>query len=263
MDYPTDLTDAQWEKLSPLLPIPKWQPGNRGRPPANRRLVIHALLYVLKTGCQWRMLPKEFGCWQTVYGYFNTWSQQGVWEAIMDSFRRYYREQLGRKADPSAGCIDSQSIKTHTQGIHVGFDGGKKVKGRKRHILVDTLGIIICVVVTSAAVGEREGLKRLLKGYVKKSMTSLLKIWLDSGYSGTPIIEWVKDFHKVTQEIILEVVERAGKGFNVVKQRWVVERTVSWLINYRRHAKDYEVLTQNSEAMVQIAMIYILVRRIA
>ena len=262
MHYPTDLTDNQWEVLSPLLPAYKWQSGKRGRPPVDRRMVVNGILYVVKTGCQWRMMPKEFGAWETVYGYFNSWSEDGIWEAIMDTLRNKYRKKVMKAENPSGGCIDSQSIKTHTQGIHVGFDGGKKVKGRKRHILVDTLGIIVCVVVTTAALGEREGLKFLLKQYVDKGMTGLKKIWLDSGYSGNPIIDWVKNFHQVTQNIVLEVVEKTGKGFNVVKKRWVVERTFSWLINYRRHSKDYEVLPRNSEAMIQIAMLHILVRRI-
>ncbi|RDH43177.1 IS5 family transposase [Zooshikella ganghwensis] len=209
------------------------------------------------------MADADYGRWKTVYGYFNSWSKQGIWESMMDTLREQYREKTDKKSSPSAGCIDSQSVKTHTQGIHVGFDGGKKVKGRKRHLLVDTLGIIMCVVVTSASLGEREGLKRLLNCYVKKGMSGLKKIWLDSGYSGNPVVEWVKESHEVTRSIILEVVEKAGKGFNVIKKRWVVERTFSWLINYRRHSKDYEVLTRNSEAMIHIAMLHILVKRVA
>lgn len=260
--YPTDVTDAQNNLICSLLPQAKSGPGKKGRPAYDRRTVMNGILYVNKTGCQWRMLPKDFGNWNTVYGYFRRWSKDKTWKRIMNRLRKMERKRQGRKADPSAGSIDSQSVKTALQGQDVGIDGGKKVKGRKRHILVDTLGLILTVLVTPANEGERSGLKRLLRDYFSHGITRLRKIWVDGGYSGSAIADWVNRLKK-TWRIVLEVSEKEGKGFHVVKKRWVVERTFAWIGNFRRNAKDYETLTQNSEAMIQISMMSILLRRIA
>ena len=180
----------------------------------------------------------------------------------MDALRKQERKRQGREDEPSAGSVDSQSVKTGLQGRSVGFDGGKLIKGRKRHIFVDTLGIILAVIVTPANEGERNGLKRLMKSYFGKGVLRLRKIWVDAGYSGEPLRQWVEKLSK-DFGIDLEVTENTGKGFNVVKKRWVVERTFAWIFNFRRNSKDYEVLTENSEAMIQISMISILVRRLA
>ena len=260
--YPADLSDSQWELIKPLLPEARKIPGGPGRPASNLREVINGILYVSKTGCQWRMTPKFYGHWNTIYGYFNRWSEQGSWSEIMDTLRGCVRAARGRKKEPSAGCVDSQSVKTATQGESTGYDGNKKVKGRKRHVLVDTLGLIIVVIVTAAAEGDRAGLRTLLHSYFNKGLRRLRKLWVDGGYSGSELTQWVAGLKK-THKIALEVVERLGDGFQVVKRRWVVERTFAWLFNYRRHSKDYEVLTRNSESMIQISMIHILVRRLA
>ena len=260
--YPTDVSDAQWSVIHRLLPSPKWRPGGPGRPPCDVRDMVNGILYVAKTGCQWRMLPGEFGCWQTVYGYFNRWSCSGVWSQVLDRLAKLERRRQGRKATPSAGCIDSQSIKTATQGKDTGYDGNKKIKGRKRHLFVDTLGLIIEVLVTSADCGDRDGLIRLLTAYFSTGIKRLRKLWVDAGYAGKDLKTWVRSLKK-THKIDLEVVARDGKGFQLVKRRWVVERTFAWLLNYRRLAKDYEVLTRNSEAMIQIATIHLIVKRLA
>jgi putative transposase len=260
--YPTDVTDAQYDLIHSLLPPPKSGPGKKGRPVCDRRKVINGILYVNTTGCQWRMLPRDFGNWNTVYGYFRRWSKDKTWKHIMNRLRKMERTRQGRKANPSAGSIDSQSVKSALQGQDVGIDGGKKVKGRKRHILVDTLGLILSVLVTPANEGERSGLKRLLLDYFSEGINRLRKIWVDGGYSGTAIAEWVKHLKK-TWRIVLEVSAKEGKGFHGVKKRWVVERTFAWINNFRRNSKDYEMLTQHSEAMIQISMVSLLLRRIA
>ena len=260
--YSTDLTDSQWEILQELLPKAKSGSGKPGRPTVDVRQAVNGILYLNKTGCQWRLLPKEFGNWNTIYYYFKKWRESDIWSNVMGELNRRERERQGKNPEPSAGCVDSQSVKTVTQGKEVGYDGGKKVDGRKRHILVDTLGLILVVLVTAANFSERKGLQALLLDYFSEGIRRLRKIWVDGGYSGIPLKEWVKKLKK-TLRISLEVVEKQGKGFNLVKRRWVVERTFAWLNNFRRNSKDYEVLTCNSEAMLQISMIAILLRRLA
>jgi putative transposase len=260
--YPTDVSDAQWEVLQLVLPPSTWRPGGPGRQPMDLRRVINGIFYVNKTGCQWRMLPRDIGKWQTMYGYFRRWRRTGVWAPAMETLRRWERQSCGRLAEPSACCADSQSIKTATQGIDVGFDGHKKVKGRKRHVLIDTLGLIVAVVVTAANTDDRQGLVALLHQYFASGVTRLRKIWVDAGYDAQWLRDWVRGL-KRTHKIDLEVVEHTGKGFQVVKHRWKVERTLAWLLNDRRHSRDYERLTGNSEAMIHISMIRLLLKRLA
>lgn len=261
-DYPTTLSESQWQLLQPLLPAAKSGPGKPGRPPVDLRQVINALWYLNRGGIQWRLLPKEYGRWQTVYGYFARWSKAGVWEQIVDKLRVQERRRQGHADEPSAGSVDSQSVKTATQSEDIGYDGGKQVKGRKRHLMVDTLGIMLYVWVTAADTGDRAGLRYVLGRWLDKGMKRLRKLWVDGGYSGEELRQWVRDLKK-SYKIDLEVTEKQGKGFQLVKRRWVVERTFGWLFNFRRNAKDYERLTRHSEAMLQLSMISILVRRLA
>lgn len=260
--YPTDVSDAQWEVLHLLLPKPTWRPDGPGRKPVDLRRVVDGIFYVNKTGCQWRMVPTDFGAWQTVYGYVRRWRRAGVWREGMDTLRHWERQGQGRLPEPSAGCADSQSIKTATQGQDVGFDRHKKVKGRKRHILVDTLGLIVAVVVTAANTDDRPGLVELLQRYFASGVTRLRKLWVDGGYEAQWLRDWVRGL-KCTHKIDLEVVEHTGKGFQVVKHRWKVERAFAWLLNDRRHSRDYERLTASSEAMIQVSMIRLLLKRLA
>jgi len=220
------------------------------------------MFYVNKTGCQWRMLPQEFGPWETVYGSFRRWRRSGGWGRAMETLRQWERQSQGRLPAPSACCADSQSIKTATQGEDVGFDGHKKITGRKRHLLVDTLGLIIAVVVTAANMDDRQGLVALMQRYFASGVTRLRTIWVDGGYDAQWLRDWVRGL-KRTHKVDLEVVEHIGKGFQVVPYRWVVERTFAWWLNDRRHSRDYETLTTSSEAMIQISMIRLLLKRLA
>ncbi len=262
--YPTDLSDEQWELLRYLLPQRAWQAGGRGRPPiCDVRGIVNGILYLNKTGCQWRMIPPTFGNWSTIYGYFKKWRRDGVWAHLMEKLRQMERRDQGRYSEPSAGSIDSQSVKTATQDKDVGYDGNKKIKGRKRHILVDTLGLIIAVVVTDASTNDRDGLVALLKQYFSGGVTRLRKIWVDGAYPAKWLEDWVRGL-KRTHKIELEsTLHQEGKGFQVVPWRWAVERTFAWLLNDRRHSRDYERLTVNSEAMIQISMIRLLLNRLA
>lgn len=208
------------------------------------------------------MVPREFGQWTTIYGYFKAWRESGVWARLREALRQLVRKRQGRQPEPSAGSVDSQSIKTATQTAEVGFDGGKQVKGRKRHLLVDTLGLLIAVVVTAANTEDRVGFMLLLTRYFVGGVKRLRKLWVDAGYQAEWLTQWVHEL-KQTHKIDLEVTSPEGKGFQVVPWRWAVERTFAWLLNDRRHSRDYERLTTNSEAMIQLSMIRILLKRLA
>jgi putative transposase len=255
--YPTDLTDSQWDYIKELIPAAK----TGGRPRSlDMRMVINAILYVAVGGIQWRMLPKEYPKWKSVYHYFRQWRDDGTWQRIHDTLRAEVRRKAGRHKHPTAGCLDSQSVKTTAIAGVRGYDKAKNVNGRKRHILVDTLGLLLVVVVTAASVPEREGAKllfRRLTGACKK----LRRIWLDGGYRGPSLLEWVADHCRFCLQIVMRADDQ--KGFAVLPRRWVVERTFAWFNHYRRLSKDYEVLTSSSEAWIYIAMTRIMLRRLA
>jgi transposase len=255
--YPSDLTDAQWALIEPLVP----EPGSGGRPAVHsRRRIVDAILYVNRTGCAWRQLPHDFPPWATVFWYFKQWRQEGVVDRLHDRLRDRVRDAQGRDPMASAGCVDAQSVKgADTVGAVVrGFDAGKKVNGRKRHIVVDTMGLLLLVVITSASVQDRDGARALLYK-VKMAMPSLSLLWADGGYAGQ-LVEWAERIAHITVEIVRKPL--GIKTFQVLPRRWVVERTFAWIVKCRRLDHDYERLPETSEAMVKWAMIGLMVRRL-
>lgn len=259
--YPSDLTRAQYEFLSDMIPEPK--PGGRKRE-VDMWSVLNAIFYVLLEGVRWRALPGDFPNWQTVYTYFRNWRKDGTWLHIHDSLREWTRIEIERHPSPSEAIIDSQSVKSAAMvSQQIGFDAGKKIKGRKRFMTVDTLGLVLRVLVTGADVGEREGGKQVLQR-VKQSneqVSRLTTLWVDGGFDGAAFMHWVMDVCRWIVRVVLRPEQT--KGFVLLKKRWVVERTFGWLMGCRRLVRDYELLPETSETFIYLAMIRIMVRRLA
>jgi transposase len=255
--YDSNLTDAQWAFLQPMLP----KPSKRGRPPTDRRRILDAILYVVKGGIPWRYLPTDFPPWKTVYHVFRQWTLNQQWAALNDALRTLVRRTCGKRCQPTAAILDSQSVKSDGHGGSVGYDAAKRIKGRKRHLLVDTLGLVLAVAVTPASTTERDGAQTVL-GQVLGWFTWLRLLWVDGGYTGDAFALWVKG---LCPKLVVEVVKRsdATVGFKVLPHRWVVERTFGWLMRHRRLVRDYENTETSAAAWIFIAMIRLQLRRLA
>jgi transposase len=259
--YTSNLSFEEYDLIAAMIPAAKT--GGRQR---SVRIweVVNAILYVLSQGCTWRNLPGDFPKWQTVYHYFRAWRIDGTWIKLMDQLRISIRLVQGREASPSEAIIDSQSVKTAAMlDEAIGYDGGKQIHGRKRFITVDRLGIVLRAFVCAANVGEREGGKQVLKRVktMGQSVGRLHTIWVDGGFAGEPFMRWVMDRLSWIVEVVLR--PQASQGFVLLPKRWVVERTFGWMMGCRRLVRDYEGLPETSETFIYIAMIRILVRRLA
>jgi putative transposase len=249
-NYPTNVSDSQWQVISKFLDTKR----NRKY---ELREIVNAVLYMVKAGCQWRMLPGDFAPWKLIYYYFDTWKKNGIFELIHESLVEKTRLKHGKKEQPTVGIIDAQSVKsTLVSSEDKGFDAGKKIKGIKRHIIVDTLGLVLAIVIQGASVQDRDGaipvISKLFEGW-----NQIIKIFADSGYRGQ-LIEKVKTQFKIEFEIIKR---NELHTFKVLPKRWIVERTFSWIDTNRRNSKNYERLNNTSVAMVHLSAIRIMLNR--
>lgn len=255
--YPSDLTDREWAMIAPMLPAAK--PGGRPRT-TDLRDVVDAIQYIACSGCQWRMLPKDFPPVSTVRGYFYAWRNQGLWYAINHLLVASTRELEGREVSPTAGVIDSQSVRTTEAGGVCGYDAGKKTKGRKRHILTDTIGLMLVLIIQSAGVQDRDGAPEVLR-FARFRFPWLRHVFADGGYGGQKL----RDMLKGCGDWNIEIIRRSdsAEGFEVLPRRWVVERTFAWLARSRRLAKDWERSIESSAAWGYISSIKLMTRRLA
>lgn len=259
--YPSDTDDDEWALLAPYVPV-GGTTAQGGRPPQYpRRDIVDAIRYLDRTSCQWRALPADFPPWDTVYHYFRAWTRDGTLTRMHDGLRMQVRQALGREADPTAAAADSQSVRAaETVGkTSRGYDAGKKINGRKRHIVVDTCGLLLVVLVTGAGVQDRDA-ARLLLWALRSCFPTVRLLWADGGYSGQ-LVTWAATRLGLTVDIVRKLAGQVG--FQVLPRRWVVERTFAWINRCRRTVRDYERLPAHHAAMVQWAMVIIMTRRLA
>ncbi|MFC5996494.1 IS5 family transposase [Pseudonocardia hispaniensis] len=260
--YDSSVTDGQWAVIEPLLP--RTNPSLGGRPAVHsRRLIIDTISYVLASGCAWRLVPHDLAPWNTAYQVFSAWTADGTWDRIHDVLRDRVRDRDGRDPQPSAAVLDSQSVKTSEGGEEIGYDAGKRIRGRKRHLLVDTLGLLLVGIVHSASVQDRAGARRVLSG-IRRRFPVLGLVWVDGGYVNSVdagLVSWARRWENL--EVVAVPRHADVKGFQVLPRRWVVERTFGWLTRCRRLARDYERKTDHAEAMIKFAMIRLMAARLA